>query len=1176
MWLRTIREHLPRRQKRFWRYVSPRRRGLGVLLLALLLAVVYGYWHFTNDHRIRRQARRYLQQLTGAEVRVDGARFSLFGGIRLDGVKLFIPGEDPRYPFFQARTVTLQHRPWPLLTTGRVLPTSIVCDGTIIRIEHNVVDNSTNAGKLLGMSGRHAGGGPLTADLPEIRVLNCQLRMIYREPGPHIVERVFPLDISLSPQQRRAYLLRFEESARVPKEHISGSILLDLVSGDMNYSGCFPVRVGVLPENYNKWLQRYRIGGTVHLPPQPAFGDEQGKIIAKLVNFSLKLPPAEGGLEMFDVTGTLEFEKEKVTIKRIAGRIRQAGDATFEMTGEYLGYKQDSPYSVHLAVTNMTLPKLQASASGLAGPLGKMHERFRPTGRMHLDARFARGSDGKVVFEGVMVPVDMAIYCKDFPYRLENLHGRVILAADGQADTDLTASRKGGRFKITGSIPYLGPGPVNLLVNVTKGVLNQEARKSLPKKMRKFWDVAEPSGAADARIHIHRKDKDTRTGVDVTITMKGDTSFKYAHFPYRLDKLIGEVRFESDKVSIDSLHGRRGKMHCRIDGSIKNLSSPPEDVDLRISAQNVPLDETLAAALKGDQRRGYESLRLSGLAESVNAVVRSAKKGKQDYTVYVTLRAKDHVKCKFDGFPYAMDDLAGELTIEPDRIILKELRGRHGKTPIVLSGQFYPKPKATGLDIAVKAAGIVLDRELYDALPPDMQEAWRQLSPAGAADVEFILRQNLPEAPGKTYYKLVLDAKDMDITYKEFPYPLRGISGRVVATPGRVDLHPLTGSHGKVRATISGSIVQGPKLQRANLAIRAGSIPVDKELLGAMPKEMAPLLERFQVGGTCEINLTSLLVTKSLRAVTRPASAPATAATTAGANLLAWSADGSVTFKDVAFDIGMGHQKLTGSLKGKGGRTPKGLMLDAAVKVDRVQMGHQSITDLTGRLMKTPAGTLIRLDQLAAKAHGGQLAGRAEMRLSNPLSYSISLSVKDIRLDDMFNAGVKDPKKKLNVKGLLDGTIQIKGIAGKTASRQATGMLRVSKAKFYKLPILLGFLHVVYLSLPSDSAFTDGYVAYHLRGGKLLFREIYLTGPALSIVGSGQMDMKTEALKLTFLAGPPGKIPRLSKLAEELQGHLVRELAEIHVTGTLTKPKWRTVPLRSLNAAVRQLLSPGG
>ena len=160
------------------------------------------------------------------------------------------------------------------------------------------------------------------------------------------------------------------------------------------------------------------------------------------------------------------------------------------------------------------------------------------------------------------------------------------------------------------------------------------------------------------------------------------------------------------------------------------------------------------------------------------------------------------------------------------------------------------------------------------------------------------------------------------------------------------------------------------------------------------------------------------------------------------------------------------------------------------------------------------------------------------------------------------------------VKGLLTGNVQLTAVEGPNPRRQASGVLKVTRGELYKMPVMLGLLNVLYLKLPGDTAFTDGEATYHLRNDDLIFDEIYFRGPAMSIVGSGRMDMKTKALDLTFLSGPPQKLPRLGGLGELLEG-IARELAEIQVTGTLTKPRMKTLPLRSLDRLLRDIMNPG-
>jgi hypothetical protein len=153
----------------------------------------------------------------------------------------------------------------------------------------------------------------------------------------------------------------------------------------------------------------------------------------------------------------------------------------------------------------------------------------------------------------------------------------------------------------------------------------------------------------------------------------------------------------------------------------------------------------------------------------------------------------------------------------------------------------------------------------------------------------------------------------------------------------------------------------------------------------------------------------------------------------------------------------------------------------------------------------------------------------------------------------------------------------MEAVAGDPKSHRAAGTVVITKGKLYKMPIMLGLMHVLYLSLPGDAAFTDGHLKYFVQGDKMVIEEIFLTGSALSIVGSGQISLSNEKLDLTFLTGPPGRMPRIAVIrnASKMLNAILKELLVIRITGTMSKPIRKALPLRSLDAILKELLSPG-
>ena len=168
--------------------------------------------------------------------------------------------------------------------------------------------------------------------------------------------------------------------------------------------------------------------------------------------------------------------------------------------------------------------------------------------------------------------------------------------------------------------------------------------------------------------------------------------------------------------------------------------------------------------------------------------------------------------------------------------------------------------------------------------------------------------------------------------------------------------------------------------------------------------------------------------------------------------------------------------------------------------------------------------------------------------------------------------GIDDKKKISQVTGKLGGKISISGKQGKNSTKQAVGDLLISKAKIYKLPVILDFLNVLYLTIPGDAAFNKGAISYHLKNEKLYFKEIHLTGKTISVLGAGSMNTENGKLDLTFLTGKSGQLPRMKNISDEILRAILKEIVEIKVTGTVKKPKMETLNLRSIRMLMDRLI----
>src|SRR5689334_17471216 len=70
--------------------VSGARRWAMSVVFVTLITVIGGYLYLTDANRVRGMAERYLSELLGGPVKVGDATLSIFEGLRLDNVRLYV------------------------------------------------------------------------------------------------------------------------------------------------------------------------------------------------------------------------------------------------------------------------------------------------------------------------------------------------------------------------------------------------------------------------------------------------------------------------------------------------------------------------------------------------------------------------------------------------------------------------------------------------------------------------------------------------------------------------------------------------------------------------------------------------------------------------------------------------------------------------------------------------------------------------------------------------------------------------------------------------------------------------------------------------------------------------------------------------------------------------------
>ncbi len=1151
---RELASLFPHFKRRRWRYVSTGRHMRGLLVLVGLLLVLHVFWIATNAASIRKRAINYLEELTGVHVTVGEASFDFFKGVRLKDIRIFLSETDTE-PFFEAPELVLVHRPGALLM-GRFEPVEVVLIEPKVIVEY---DSRTKRYAFQDAFNTE-GSGAFSGVLPRITIHRAEfVSKEWSSVGLTKSEPTF-WDVKFVPEGAMYRILIDQREVAIktaPEE-----LVLDVRTGEIEV-----VRVTVtessvraLPPQYARRLEEYgaMLEGSVRRD------EETGDLVFGIENGSLLLPPEQGGLALEKIRGRLRIVEDEsgsvMMLEDVTGQIANSSGAQFKLAGQTRRVNDQWTFDIALDMKGFVIPDPNPATGWLGSLLNSLIDEYQPEGPMDIAVHVIGDAEGKVTYSGVITPRDATVCYKHFPVMVTDVDGMIAFNETGVEQVLLRGLANDAMVEITGAARReTGFWSYDVEVRCTDVPFDDETREALPRRFDRVWQELSPEGKVSVYVHATRDDTGEKD-LDIVLNLRNKASVTYAGFPYRLESLFGSVTIHGDEVIIGGdvpVIATRGPTRVEIDGVVTGLKEGLA-VDLDIQAYRLEIDEEFLAALPDQTAARIREAKFIGQAQRASARVIHTD-GHTDYNVQANLA---DVSFQVPEFPLQIRDARADVTVTRERLFIKRLTGYHGQSPLTLSGQVMLGDDPAGVDLQVTSARFDANDDLAQALPESIRTVYEMFHPQGQAAMAVRFRRHMPDQePDEVDYRLEIHPKNMQLQYDPFPYKFDNVTGEIVITPGQVRLTNITSVEEDMTARLNGDIHFGQTIGGRRLTLRIEDAPIDEEFLAAMPDELAPLVGQVEAGGICTVDLVRLDFEKAAPTEENPEP------------LLQWFAQGTIRVDGAQVRLGMDAKTLDGTLQGMAGRNERGLAIKADMLLDRIAIGEREITDITATVRKSYTGNVMHIDDLVGYVHGGRMAGFAEILLDDPLEYGVNLAMEEVDLNDLFNAGIDDEADRVDIEGKLSGTVELVATSGDVSERRASGLLRVTEGSMVKMPVMLGMMHVLTLQLPGDTVFTDAVMTYHLQGEKLVFEEIDLLGPTLGAVGSGTLDLGTDQLNILFLAGPPGESPRLLGL-EEFVENIVREVAEIQITGTLSNPQTRSVPLRGVDEALNRLLHP--
>jgi hypothetical protein len=198
--------------------------------------------------------------------------------------------------------------------------------------------------------------------------------------------------------------------------------------------------------------------------------------------------------------------------------------------------------------------------------------------------------------------------------------------------------------------------------------------------------------------------------------------------------------------------------------------------------------------------------------------------------------------------------VVGEVRVQGEDVVIKRLRGFHGRGDFRFSGRIDSIAADPEIDLDVRAASLELDARFRDALPAETRATWDRVLPTGNVDLDLRL---LRSKGGEPRIRATARAMGNRVLVKDAPLPVNIREGTVEFNEGRVRLNHLIGQVDPVgEIAVSGEITPGADGPTTHLEIDGKAIPIDDRFKDRMPRALSDVLKSLKLTGIADFKFT--------------------------------------------------------------------------------------------------------------------------------------------------------------------------------------------------------------------------------------------------------------------------------------------------------------------------------
>ncbi|MFN6191779.1 MAG: AsmA-like C-terminal region-containing protein [Planctomycetia bacterium] len=791
----------------------------------------------------------------------------------------------------------------------------------------------------------------------------------------------------------------------------------------------------------------------------------------------------------------------------------------------------------------------------LAGLRGRCHLAWQASGGLQTlgDATFTvSGRLESARFQHAAIPFSLTDMTAAFRADRSGL-----LVESLEAHSGATLLRGSGRLA-----GWRSDADFDLLLDAERLTVSRQWEAHLPERYAAQWRKLLPAGEVDVRAQLVRRDG--RIDPQVSVRCR-NASITHYRFPYRLDRTVGTVVLESGTLSIH-LTGQAGGHPVHVRGTFQTAASTGF---LEVRGDGMRIDDALLAAMPPRSAAILRALHAAGTFDFVFRHDRATQLP-NGFANSLGIRLAQ-CSMSYAGFPYPLTNVSGTLRMERGHWTIKEIVGSNDTGRVRCTGALVPAGDDDGeLTLHLSGDGVVLDRELRDALPRGMGRIWDDIDPRGNVGFTATVRHRVKAKKTDVEVEAIPHADTVSIEPAWFPYRLEKLGGKLAWKDGLLRFDGVRGVHDRTTVTSEGICRFAPDggWHVSFARLTADRFRADHEVLQAMPAGLRRAIAAVNPRG-----LLSLNGVLDIYAQGAPGggAGPASAAWNMRLDMEQGSLDAGIPLEHVH-----GGVRLEGRTDGRTWKSSGELALDSAIwrGVQLTSVQGPLVMDEEGvRFGLTAGAGQGRARRLSARVAGGSIFADGSVSAGPEGTFAVAASVSDAELERLAGDAAAFPGAGAaqRFSGKVFGAIEVSGARSGTHSLAGRGQLRLRDADIYELPVIVALLKVLRVKAPDRKAFSSSLVDFRIEGPRAYLDNIELSGDAISLVGNGEVDFDSR-VRMTFrsiMGDSETQLPVMKRVLGGASGQFML----VHVDGTLAQPDITTEAFPTLNAALQQLQS---